>query len=379
MATEAQAAANARNARKSSGPKTTEGKAKSSQNALKHGLRSEAPVMRTIENEDDWQAHLQNYIEDAKPVGDVEFKLAEQAAMCQWKQARAELLINLTHDAFVVQDASSLIAIPDSERPPCERARRAKIEALISEWMNDGGSLDDAERGRFLRELGLSVNIGSKSIESLERYFKTFENGFYRAYKELEKRRIERKKDAERQEDRAYERWKTSLRVPDEPSLAVVLEEYRALDDVDIEFLCEDATLGGVRKKAAIQVRDDRKRVIAMAKNRANKLAEAAAGGLRETIDPKQAGPLATPIESKTFPTSIVDSPFQNATADAISDDQPPRASDHLGSFGNGAQNPYLEKTYLERRGAALASLSPGVRQILEEHFAELDREIADC
>ncbi len=72
MATPSQAYANARNAKRSTGPKTPEGKAKSSKNALKHGLRSEEIVLRSLEFDEDWEAHLQAYIEDTQPVGDVE-------------------------------------------------------------------------------------------------------------------------------------------------------------------------------------------------------------------------------------------------------------------------------------------------------------------
>lgn len=45
MATQAQISANRRNAAASTGPRTSEGKAASSRNALKHGLTSETPLL----------------------------------------------------------------------------------------------------------------------------------------------------------------------------------------------------------------------------------------------------------------------------------------------------------------------------------------------
>jgi len=40
------------------GPKTPAGKAKVAANALKHGLRSHAPVIPGLESPGDWQRHL---------------------------------------------------------------------------------------------------------------------------------------------------------------------------------------------------------------------------------------------------------------------------------------------------------------------------------
>ena len=53
MATKAQIAANRRNAKKSTGPKTAEGKAASCMNALRHGLRAEKAVLPN-ENEEEY-------------------------------------------------------------------------------------------------------------------------------------------------------------------------------------------------------------------------------------------------------------------------------------------------------------------------------------
>ena len=109
MATPSQIAANAKNAKKSTGPKTPEGKAKSSKNALKHGLRAEEVVLRSLEFDEDWEAHLQAFIEDTQPVGDAEFKLAETAAMCLWKKARAAMMLTLAQDTGLNSDSLNLV------------------------------------------------------------------------------------------------------------------------------------------------------------------------------------------------------------------------------------------------------------------------------
>ncbi len=55
MASDRQARANRRNAQKSTGPRTPEGKAKSRFNALKYGIHADQIVLPT-ENEDEWRS-----------------------------------------------------------------------------------------------------------------------------------------------------------------------------------------------------------------------------------------------------------------------------------------------------------------------------------
>ena len=87
MATAKQAAANRRNAARSTGPRTKSGKALSSRNALKHGLSAEQVVMLDEDPaafealRDDLYAHYQ-------PAGPVAENLVEQVAACIWRLRR---------------------------------------------------------------------------------------------------------------------------------------------------------------------------------------------------------------------------------------------------------------------------------------------------
>lgn len=80
MATKAQIAANRRNAQSSTGPVTDAGKAKISQNALRHGLCASIPQM-SDENDEQVQELLAMLRDEHQPVGATEeilvYKMAE--------------------------------------------------------------------------------------------------------------------------------------------------------------------------------------------------------------------------------------------------------------------------------------------------------------
>ena len=84
---EKQRLANIENAKKSSGPKTPEGKERSSQNALKHGFRAQAV---TLPHEDPMEYHqrLLEYFAGFEPTDMMESKLLETFVAAQWRMER---------------------------------------------------------------------------------------------------------------------------------------------------------------------------------------------------------------------------------------------------------------------------------------------------
>jgi hypothetical protein len=87
MATEKQIQANRNNAKKSTGPRTEEGKSRVSQNALKHGLLARDAVI-TGEDPAAYEAQLAALEADIQPDGALECELVRQMADAQWRMQR---------------------------------------------------------------------------------------------------------------------------------------------------------------------------------------------------------------------------------------------------------------------------------------------------
>src|SRR5580704_6260422 len=89
MTSQKQIDANRRNAQKSTGPKTPEGKAAVRLNALKHGLRART-VVGPGENADEFHQLCADLESDWQPRNRTEQALVEEMAVSHWKLARAE-------------------------------------------------------------------------------------------------------------------------------------------------------------------------------------------------------------------------------------------------------------------------------------------------
>ncbi len=87
MTTDKQSDANKANAQKSSGPRSPEGKAKSSTNAVTHGLLSQYAVM-SGEDADQFEALRTMLCEEFKPVGGYAETLVDDLAGHYWRLAR---------------------------------------------------------------------------------------------------------------------------------------------------------------------------------------------------------------------------------------------------------------------------------------------------
>ena len=82
-------AANRANARKSTGPRTPEGKARVSRNSVTHGLRARHAVLIT-ENPQEFAQLCDDFFAEWQPLNHTEADLVEQLCVTKWKLARME-------------------------------------------------------------------------------------------------------------------------------------------------------------------------------------------------------------------------------------------------------------------------------------------------
>ena len=113
MATQAQILANQRNAQRSTGPRTHQGKAVIAQNALKHGVTTAHPVI-SLESQDEFDIYRQQLLEELAPASPMESMLTERIISLSWRLKRASLIQNQTIDALNKPDSSPLKKLTQS-------------------------------------------------------------------------------------------------------------------------------------------------------------------------------------------------------------------------------------------------------------------------
>ena len=86
----ARAEASRRNGAKSRGPKTSQGKVRSSQNALKHGLRAQKHMVLPDEDAAEFAALETALIDELAPDGVLQTLLVKRVAAAAWRMSRAE-------------------------------------------------------------------------------------------------------------------------------------------------------------------------------------------------------------------------------------------------------------------------------------------------
>src|SRR5712672_2677068 len=157
MATEKQTAANRLNVQKSTGPRTSEGRAAVRLNGVKHGLTAETIVLKG-ESEADFTNLLGSLEAEHDPVTPTEEALVVQLAMATWRLRRL----------YHVEGGFYTFKMKDT-------VESRKIR-----------NLDDAS------QLGLVADFGAKTLDIFNRQEARMERSFYRALHELQRLRKER-------------------------------------------------------------------------------------------------------------------------------------------------------------------------------------------
>jgi hypothetical protein len=189
MATESQIEANRKNAQKSTGPRTAEGKAAVSQNALKHGLFAHEAVIHG-ESQEQYELHREALVAEWRPVGPTESMLAERIVSLAWRVRRAERMQNEAADCMILREMADG---PDDDLD--EGYRQV-----------NGISPDDPQGCRGALALGrVATKKWSNNPKLIERLFtheRRIESSLLRTMRQLKKlqtiRRIERDAVAER-------------------------------------------------------------------------------------------------------------------------------------------------------------------------------------
>lgn len=169
MATQKQIEANRKNAQKSTGPQTPEGRAAVRLNSVKHGLCAKTLVLDG-EQESDFESLLDSLEAEHQPTTPTEQLLVRQMAMASWRVRR---LYNMEAGFFTL-----------------------RLDDLKSSIKDYRGRLDDSGRLALVAHYD---STGAKTLSNLSRFEARLERTFYRALHELQRLRAERPTKMEKQ------------------------------------------------------------------------------------------------------------------------------------------------------------------------------------
>ncbi len=164
MATQAKITANRRNAQKSTGPRTTNGKAVASQNSVKHGL-SAANVVISSESKEEFELYREKILAELAPASPMESMLAERIVTLSWRLKRAQRIQNQTIDAL--------------NAPQIPIALRNLTQSLT----NSSDSAPKLPLGR----LAIKDFANARVLDRLLMYERRIENSLYRTTLELQR------------------------------------------------------------------------------------------------------------------------------------------------------------------------------------------------
>ena len=141
---EAALAANRTNARKSTGPRTSAGKARSASNAFQHGLYSMRNYTHLLGSSDLVATAVHNLLEEYQPVTPTEHILVQQLIHLQLRFLQMEHVFNqfLLEGKFNTPDRAYLAFLRELDRSP---ARMLKTIKAIKDLIRERGTTNNIE------------------------------------------------------------------------------------------------------------------------------------------------------------------------------------------------------------------------------------------
>jgi len=176
MSTQAQIAANRRNAQSSTGPRTTHGKALASKNSLKHGLSANRDVI-TTESQEEFDRHRDALLAELDPQAPMESILADRIVSLSWRLKRADLIQNQTIDVLTKKDATN---------PLAKLAKSFGLKGLGLPQPDPSDSNPDLILGR----IALKDFSNERVLDRLLMYERRIEHSLFKTMLELQRLRL---------------------------------------------------------------------------------------------------------------------------------------------------------------------------------------------
>lgn len=229
MVSTKQLAANRRNAQKSTGPKTPQGKSATAQNALKHGLRSNR-ILIASDNPAEFAAHHTALLEEYQPVGPMETILTERIIQLTWRLFRIARIQSGTFDTLTEQPKTPTqktkewetwpddfpITAPQALEILAEEGTKSFAQKILPanieyekkhtpQTVNKPQASNDPDQpdNRILGRIAVTDFSDTRVLDRLLMYERRIENSLYKTHLELE--RIQNRRKCKEQKENLVE------------------------------------------------------------------------------------------------------------------------------------------------------------------------------
>ncbi len=181
MSSQAQILANCLNSQKSTGPRTIEGKAAVSQNAVKLGLLAERDVISS-ESRADFDLYRDQLLDELNPVSPMESMLAERIVTLSWRLKRVCRFQNQAIDTLNADITSN----------PLKKLTQS-LFPKNPDHSQVAPSVDNLSLGR----LAVKDFANARVLDRLLMYERRIENSLYKTLLEYQRLNIAKKLKAE--------------------------------------------------------------------------------------------------------------------------------------------------------------------------------------